>query len=164
MPTNRPFFTNFLAAFRAHSALQKSTTLTVSPAGTSSQTTHTNSTTNSHSSNASNPRSIATKATQQSFGATAAAVQAAGHLQSTRQHSTSPVSRSPMSPTSPPGGMMNRSRRGSDSSSEGFRDTLGAEKWYIGGRSAAGEERYYRLGVVRRHRSVDRLSLDRLSL
>ncbi|KAI9796120.1 MAG: hypothetical protein M1835_004660 [Candelina submexicana] len=171
MPTNRPFFTNFLAAFRAHSALQKSTSLSVSPAGTSSQTTHTStgtpSATSTHSNNPSNPRSINTKTTQQSFGATTAAVQAAGHLQSTRQHSTSPVSRSPMSsnpPTSPHGGMINRSRRGSDSSSEGFRETLGADKWYIGGRSAAGEERYYRLGVVRRHKSVDRLSLDRLSL
>ncbi len=171
MPTNRPFFTNFLAAFRAHSALQKTTSLSVSPAGASSQPTHTStaaaSTANTHSNSASNPRSIATKGTQQSFGATTAAVQAAGHRQSTRQQSTSPVSRSPMSPTSPtspPGGMMSRSRRGSDSSSEGFRDALGAEKWYIGGRSAAGEERYYRLGVVKRHRSVDRLSIDRLSL
>ena len=55
-------------------------------------------------------------------------------------------------------------RRGSDSSSEGFRDVLGKEKWYIGGRTAAGEERYYKLGVVKRQRSGDRLSLDRLSL
>ncbi|RKU47275.1 hypothetical protein DL546_009094 [Coniochaeta pulveracea] len=56
------------------------------------------------------------------------------------------------------------SRRGSDSSSEGFRDVLGAEKWYIGGRTAAGEEKFFKLGVVRRVRSGDRLSLDRLSL
>lgn len=55
-------------------------------------------------------------------------------------------------------------RRGSDSSSEGFRDVLGAEKWYIGGRTAAGEERYFKLGVVRRQRSGGSLSLDRLSL
>lgn len=40
----------------------------------------------------------------------------------------------------------------------------GRDKWYIGGRTAAGEERYYKLGVVRRYRSCDRLSLDRLSL
>lgn len=55
-------------------------------------------------------------------------------------------------------------RRGSDSSSEGFRDVLGAEKLYIGGRTATGEEKFFRLGVVRRVRSGDRLSLDRLSL
>jgi hypothetical protein len=55
-------------------------------------------------------------------------------------------------------------RRGSDSSSEGFRDALGAEKLYIGGRTAAGEERFFKLGVVRRVKSGDRLSLDRLSL
>lgn len=55
-------------------------------------------------------------------------------------------------------------RRGSDSSSEGFRDVLGAEKWYIGGRTAGGEERFFKLGVIRRQRSGDRLSLDQLSL
>ncbi|GAM83408.1 hypothetical protein ANO11243_013960 [Dothideomycetidae sp. 11243] len=59
-------------------------------------------------------------------------------------------------------------RRGSDSSSEGgFRDvatTRGGEKWYIGGRTAGGEERYYKLSMVRRERSADRLSADRLSL
>jgi len=55
-------------------------------------------------------------------------------------------------------------RRGSDSSSEGFRDTLGADKLYIGGRTAMGEEKFFKLGVVRRVRSGDRLSLDRLSL
>ncbi|KAI0388605.1 hypothetical protein F5Y17DRAFT_470324 [Xylariaceae sp. FL0594] len=55
-------------------------------------------------------------------------------------------------------------RRGSDSSSEGFRDVLGADKWYIGGRTAAGDEKFFKLGVVKRVRSQDRLSLDRLSL
>ncbi|KAI2618018.1 hypothetical protein GGS26DRAFT_575179 [Hypomontagnella submonticulosa] len=55
-------------------------------------------------------------------------------------------------------------RRGSDSSSEGFREVLGADKWYIGGRTAGGEERFFKLGVVKRVRSQDRLSLDRLSL
>lgn len=55
-------------------------------------------------------------------------------------------------------------RRGSDSSSEGFRDVLGADKWYIGGRTAGGEEKFFKLGVVKRQRSQDRLSLDRLSL
>jgi hypothetical protein len=60
---------------------------------------------------------------------------------------------------SPPG-----RRRGSDSSSEGFRDVIGADKWYIGGRTAGGDERFFKLGVVRRVRSNDGLSLDRLSL
>ena len=36
------------------------------------------------------------------------------------------------------------------------------EGWYIGGRTAAGEERFLRLGVVKK--SEERLSLDRLSL
>lgn len=58
----------------------------------------------------------------------------------------------------------NSRRRGSDSSSEGFREVSGAEKLYIGGRTATGEEKFFKLGVVRRIRSGDRLSLDRLSL
>lgn len=57
-------------------------------------------------------------------------------------------------------------RRGSDSSSEGngWREAGGAEKWYVGGRTAAGEERFFKLGVVRRDRSLDRISADRMSL
>jgi len=62
------------------------------------------------------------------------------------------------------GRYMAGTRRGSDSSSEGFRDVLGAEKWYIGGRTAAGDEKYFKLGVVKRQRSGGSLSLDRLSL
>lgn len=60
--------------------------------------------------------------------------------------------------------MQDGGRRGSDSSSEGFRDVLGKEKWYIGGRTAGGEERYFKLGTVRRQRSWGERSLDRLSL
>ncbi|KIW39112.1 uncharacterized protein PV06_08920 [Exophiala oligosperma] len=59
-----------------------------------------------------------------------------------------------------------RQRRGSDSSnsSGGFIDALGPDKWYIGGRSAGGEETFYKLGLVtggtgKRVRSLDRLSL-----
>lgn len=56
-------------------------------------------------------------------------------------------------------------RRGSDTSSEGgFRDPFGGEKWYIGGRTAGGEERFYGLAMARRERSGDRSSFDRLSL
>lgn len=40
----------------------------------------------------------------------------------------------------------------------------GGEKWYIGGRTAAGEERFYKLSMVKRPRSLDRLSADRMSL
>jgi len=75
------------------------------------------------------------------------------------------VSRSPPTARSPPSSFGRPQRRGSDSSSEGgFRDALGGEKWYVGGRTATGEERYYRLGMVRKERSGDRLSIDRLSL
>lgn len=73
------------------------------------------------------------------------------------------MSRSPAGP----GAFGNGSgaRRESDSSSDGgFRDTLGGEKWFIGGRTAQGEERFYRLSMVRRERSGDRASLDRMSL
>jgi len=89
-----------------------------------------------------------------------------GHtFQPHRHHSVSPYSRSPgsVSPVGSPG--FQRGRRGSDSSGEGFRDAMGTgEKWYIGGRTAAGEERFYKLSMVKRPRSLDRLSLDRMSL
>ena len=52
-------------------------------------------------------------------------------------------------------------RRESDSSSEGFRE-VAKEGWYVGGRTAAGEERFLRLGMIKK--SEERLSLDRLSL
>ncbi|PMD47153.1 hypothetical protein L207DRAFT_522596 [Hyaloscypha variabilis F] len=165
MPTQRPFFANFLAAFRAHSAIQQGKA-TSSPSSPSQHQAHT------HTSSPSQPRSITTSA--KPSGATTTALSA---LHSPRTHSTSPLSRSPGPATSPGAGVAaaegmqngryipnSRGRRGSDSSSEGFRDVLGAEKWYIGGRTATGEERYFKLGVVRRQTSRDRLSLDRLSL
>ncbi|CEJ81439.1 hypothetical protein VHEMI01562 [[Torrubiella] hemipterigena] len=55
-------------------------------------------------------------------------------------------------------------RRGSDSSSEGFRDAIGTSGWYIGGKGVSGEETFFKVGVVRRIKSNDGLSLDRLSL
>lgn len=163
MPSQRPFFANFLAAFRAHSAIQqqaKGPTPSTSQSSHSTSTTANNSSSTASTSAPSHPRSIATKA---NGGATTSAL---NQLHSPRATSTSPLSRSP-GQASP--GYMQRSesagkRRGSDSSSEGFRDVFGAEKWYIGGRTATGEERYFKLGVVRRERSIDRLSLDRLSL
>ncbi|KAF8847354.1 hypothetical protein BDZ45DRAFT_342187 [Acephala macrosclerotiorum] len=161
MSTQRPFFANFVAAFRAHSAIQQGKA-TAAPSSSSHQPTHTS---------PSQPRTITTS-TKPSTGATTTALTS---LHSPRTHSTSSLSRSPgpgsssgpMSPSDNAGGRYmttSRGRRESDSSSEGFRDVLGAEKWYIGGRTAAGEERYFKLGVVRRQTSRDRLSLDRLSL
>jgi hypothetical protein len=40
----------------------------------------------------------------------------------------------------------------------------GGEKWFIGGKTAGGEEKYYKLSMVRRDRSADRISTDQLSL
>ncbi|MCJ1265744.1 hypothetical protein MMC22_005624 [Lobaria immixta] len=171
MPTNRPFFANFLAAFRAHSALSKGSTSTAvtSPTGTGSQFS-------SLTTSASTARTIATSSTQKttpaqnSVGATTAAMQA--NLSHARQSPPSTAAPSsarspPTASTTGPNGFPQRApqRRGSDSSSEGgFRDALGGEKWYVGGRTAGGEERFYRLGIVRKERSGDRLSMDRLSL
>lgn len=160
MPTQRPFFANFLAAFRAHSAIQGKATS--SPSSPSQQ--------HQHASSPSQPRTITTSTKPSSATTTALSA-----LHSPRTHSTSPLSRSPGPSNSPGAGAAegvekgryipnSRGRRGSDASSEGFRDVLGAEKWYIGGRTATGEERYFKLGVVRRQTSRDRLSLDRLSL
>jgi len=154
MSTNRPFFANFLALFRAHSALTKApTTTSVTPTTTQASTFSPQT--------LSSARSMATKSPSQ--GATTAAVQAASQLSHTR-HPSSPVSRSPPASRSPPPNFRPQ-RRGSDSSSDGgFRDALGGEKWYVGGRTATGEERFYKLGMVRKERSGDRLSMDRLSL
>jgi len=161
MPSQRPFFANFLAAFRAHSAIQQQQSK--APTSSSSPPQHTTSSSNPASTStsspnpgSSHPRSIAAKSS--------ATTSALNQLHSPRSHSTSPLSRSP-GQASP--NYMHRSesrRRGSDSSSEGFRDVLEREKWYIGGRTATGEEKFFKLGVVRRERSIDRLSLDRLSL
>jgi len=178
MPTtNRPFFGSFLSAFRAHGAsLQK----TAAPSPSTTTSTSTQSTQYSTQSNtaassapngplalpiASQARSIITKAGP-TTGATSVAIQA-GHFQTSRQHHTasaySPTSTSPSAGALTP--LQTRGRRGSDSSSEGFRETsLGADKWYIGGRTAGGEERVYKLSMVKRPRSIDRLSLDRMSL
>ena len=160
MTSNRPFFSNFLAAFRAQSAIQKAATSQSTAAGSYSNPSQ------NPSQSATTSRTITAKAGPPSPGATAAAVQASGQFQPTRQHaapyhrSTSPATAKafPIPSTSA------RSRRGSDSSSEGFHEVMGQDKWYIGGRTATGEEKFYKLGMVKRHRSVDRLSLDRLSI
>ncbi|EKV09599.1 putative C2H2 transcription factor (RfeC) [Penicillium digitatum] len=90
-------------------------------------------------------------------------------------HDQSALPSTPPSSTSTPipinHSSADRQRRGSDSSSGsgGFCDAIGPEKWYIGGRTPAGEERFYRLGMVTkgggrlggsgRVGSIDQLSL-----
>ncbi|KAJ4287554.1 hypothetical protein N0V90_012257 [Kalmusia sp. IMI 367209] len=138
MSSNRPFFSNFLAAFRAQSAIQKAAT-SQSAAAASSYTHNASASSQNANQNANTSRTITTKAGPSSPGATTAAVQASGQFQPTRQHAA-PYHRS-TSPTTkafPIPGASGRSRRGSDSSSEGFHEVMGAEKWYIGGRTATG--------------------------
>lgn len=163
MTTNRPFFGGFLAAFRAQPALQKAansqsaSVVSYSTANTPSQ--------NQNRETSQSTRAITSKPTSPSPAASPGPVQGTNHFQPTRQHAP-PYHRS-TSPTAkafPIPGASQRSRRGSDSSSEGFHEAMGAEKWYIGGRTATGEERFYKLGMVKRHRSADRLSLDKLSI
>ena len=142
MPQQRPFFlSNFFAAFR-----QQTPNSALSPQQPSKQT----STTASYTTSASAPRAMAASAASQ------AAARPSGVVNQLSLHS-------PRAGIPIPSRDANR-RRGSDSSSEGFRDVRGADKLYIGGRTAAGEERFFKLGVVKRIRSNDRLSLDRLSL
>ncbi|WYZ45882.1 hypothetical protein EsH8_IX_000107 [Colletotrichum jinshuiense] len=157
MPSQRPFFlSTFFASFRQQSP---------SAATLSSQQPNKHSTQTSSSASyatqspASAPRAISSNVSSSSGGNSGAANTAA-------RSSSGVVNQYPLH--SPRGGVPipgspNR-RRGSDSSSEGFRDVLGADKWYIGGRTAGGDEKFFKLGVVRRVRSNDGLSLDRLSL
>ncbi|KAI9756687.1 MAG: hypothetical protein M1815_003052 [Lichina confinis] len=169
MSTNRPFFASFFAAFRAHSVIQQASSTTGSGSASAAAAVVHAATSASSSSRQtaigpSSPRTISTKAAPSPGAASAAAQVAAGHLQSRTQQPSSGLS---ISPTSPGGHIGNKStgqRRDSSSSSEGFRDALGTEKLYIGGRTPSGEERFYRLGMAKRHRSIDRLSLDRLSI
>lgn len=177
MPTQRPFFSNFLAAFRAHSALKASATTasastSTNAASISTHASHLSSSSPSAQVTASTARQIST-ATKTAPGTTLASASAAAAVTaafSPPRHTTTsnglPTARSPTAPlASQQGTFGDRRRRGSDSSSEGgFRDALGGEKWFIGGRTAAGEERFYRLGMVRRERSGDRASCDRMSL
>jgi hypothetical protein len=186
MTTNRPFFSNFLTAFRARSGVQKASTSptgAISGASLSSayaqaahhQTTSTSQTTNFSTSRlaaSSHTKPVQQASTQATSAPTSStATTPTGFPSSARRHhSTSPYSRSPGSPgpglravggiASPVG----KQRRGSDSSSDGFREPLAADKWYIGGRTAAGEEKFYKLSMVKKPRSLDRLSIDRMSL
>ncbi|KAF6820935.1 hypothetical protein CPLU01_12626 [Colletotrichum plurivorum] len=155
MPSQRPFFlSTFFSSFR-----QSANPITAQqPNKHSTQTS--SSASYATQSSASAPRAISSNAassnTAHGGAASSATRPASGVVNQYPLHS-------PRGGIPIPGSNPNR-RRGSDSSSEGFRDVLGAEKWYIGGRTAAGEEKFFKLGVVRRVRSNDGLSLDRLSL
>ncbi|KAF0325655.1 hypothetical protein K4K61_003175 [Colletotrichum sp. SAR11_59] len=155
MPSQRPFFlSTFFSSFRQSTALSaqqpnKHSTQTSSSASYATQSA------------ASAPRAISSNAASSSSANATAAANSA--TRSTSGVVNQYPLHSPRGGIPIPGSHPNR-RRGSDSSSEGFRDVLGADKWYIGGRTAGGEEKFFKLGVVRRVRSNDGLSLDRLSL
>jgi hypothetical protein len=147
MPSQRPFFlSSFFNSFRqqAPSLTQQATKHTSQAAASASAVASTTAAAAAASSTASTARAISTNA------ATTSSTNVAIHTPRGSPGGAIPI----------PGGR----RRGSDSSSEGFRDALGADKWYIGGRTAAGVEKFFKLGVIRRVRSNDGLSLDRLSL
>ena len=157
MPTNRSFFSHLFAAFRAQRPLKPSLPQTTTSTATSQSTSA------SSTANYSSARPISTTA-------------ALTHQRSQQPRALSTSPRSP-SPTnigagsgsgSPKANAMVR-RRGSDTSSSdglavggGFREVR-KEGWMIGGTTASGEERWLRLGVVRRsfegQKSVDGLSL-----
>lgn len=164
MTTNRPFFGGFLAAFRAQPAVQKAAVSQTASAASYSHTAAPAQTPGYDTSNTT--RTITTKTRSPSPGATTTVVHSTAQFQPTRQHatpyhrSTSPVHAKAF----PIPGASQRGRRESDSSSDGFNEIMDSEKWYIGGRTATGEEKFYKLGMVKRHRSADRLSLDKLSI
>ncbi|POS86505.1 hypothetical protein EPUL_002040 [Erysiphe pulchra] len=151
------FFTNFVAAFRAHAAIQQAKASSSNPSKQTSSVSH-----HPHHPSSTKPRSITTNSKSGAPSTTTAL----GSLRSPQAHSSSPLSCSPGTQTMSAKYMPSHAnaRRGSDSSTEGFREVHGAEKWYIGGRTANGEEKFFKLGVIKRQRSRDRLSLDRLSL
>lgn len=189
MPTQRPFLSTFLAAFRAHSQphpnAQPSVSAQTQTIWTSATSTNPKATSGS-SENLASPRPINPKATHAYTTAVAAvAASQEKQLHPALQHNVSPqthLPRSTPSPGSPVYGPQNkpqpsyptsaesrrtRTRRGSDSScdSGGFREVKGGgEKWFVGGRTASGEEKYYKLSMVKRDRSSDRISADQLSL
>ncbi|KZZ93349.1 hypothetical protein AAL_05734 [Moelleriella libera RCEF 2490] len=155
MPSQRPYFlSSFLSAFRQQGpALQTNQQPNKhNQTGSSSATSTATAAASSYTQSSAASRAISTSA--------AAVAAAAAATASAQANARSPRVTTGIPIPNPSTGR----RRGSDSSSEGFKDAIGADKWYIGGRTAAGEERFFKLGVVRRVRSNDGLSLDRLSL
>lgn len=190
MPTQRPFLSNFLAAFRTHTpaTLSKATSSlpTSASAGASTSAaqiwtsaTPTQQPKQSSENAVSSPRPIHPSKGQQQYHTATSSASATSQDKShpALQHTVSPQTHLPASPVyGPPNKPQpsyptvqesRRARRGSDSSSDsgGFRNVRsGDEKWFIGGRTAGGEERFYKLGMVKRERSADRISADQLSL
>ncbi|KAF7590540.1 hypothetical protein BBP40_002681 [Aspergillus hancockii] len=196
MSTNRPFLANFLAAFRAQSTYKASAAGSQAATGTSSSLSPTQISQSARaiatkaSNSGASPDASSTTHYHHHHHSTSSTSHSRpqSHTRSPLNHpppaGDSPVpssSASPPAPSSPPtpassnpipiANGPDRQRRGSDSSSGsgGFRDALGPEKWYIGGRTPAGEERFYRLGMVTkgggrlggsgRVGSIDQLSL-----
>ncbi|KAJ6124130.1 hypothetical protein N7471_011447 [Penicillium samsonianum] len=199
MSNNRPFLANFLAAFRAQSNYKPTTqqvgttTSTLSPSqiSQSARAIATKAANSAQGSSAPSSASAAAHHTHHNHhhththtsSPTSATTAPAGPVQgpspaapSHHYHHDQPsLPSTPPSSTSTPipinRDSADRQRRGSDSSSGsgGFRDAIGPEKWYIGGRTPAGEERFYRLGMVTkgggrlggsgRVGSIDQLSL-----
>ncbi|KPM45383.1 hypothetical protein AK830_g1198 [Neonectria ditissima] len=155
MPSQRPYFlSSFLAAFRPQGP-------SMSP---STQHQHQHQQPNKHTRDSTATTSATAAAAASAHTQTASSVAIRpprGTTAAAAAAVASPGTSSPGTAIPIPGSSR---RRGSDSSSEGFRDVLGAEKWYIGGRTPGGEEKFFKLGVIRRVRSNDGLSLDRLSL
>ena len=195
MPTQRPFLSNFLAAFRSHTqpipkSVASISSTSAAAASTSTQTVWTSQPAKPQPSNpsisehaVSHPRPINQKGQNHHNSQASAHNQQEKHLHPSLQHNVTPQTHLPRSPPVsglPVYGPQNkpqppyptvqesrRARRGSDSScdSGGFRDVRGGgEKWFIGGKTATGEEKYYKLSMVRRDRSADRISTDQLSL
>ncbi|KAJ5907563.1 hypothetical protein N7495_000245 [Penicillium taxi] len=177
MSTNRPFLANFLAAFRAQSTYKAATvtsqsTNTLPSAQSITQSaraiaTKATTTTHSHShSHHNHHHTSSPAATPHQYHHTTDPLTAPPPASSSSTSTPIPINHGSGTVTGP-----DRQRRGSDSSSGsgGFYDALGAEKWYIGGRTPAGEERFYRLGMVTngggrlggggRVGSIDQLSL-----
>ena len=171
MSTNRPFLANFLAAFRAQSSYKTTSSPSSSATNTAlPQGAQRNFTTRAASSSSSSGSgSSAAAETGMGTGTGTGNNTAANHYSTTTTssqstttpahtnantnthvHTHEPPASSPIPITSPAETYDHHRRRGSDSSngSTGFHDALGPEKWYIGGRSPGGEERFYRLGMV----------------
>ncbi|KAH7150423.1 hypothetical protein B0J13DRAFT_288626 [Dactylonectria estremocensis] len=150
MPSQRPYFlSSFLAAFRPQGP-------TMAP--TPQHQHHQQPKHPRDAASTSVPSAVAASATHQQ---TASSVAIRPPRGAAANAAVSPAATSQGTAIPIPGSSR---RRGSDSSSEGFRDVIGADKWYIGGRTPSGEEKFFKLGVIRRVRSNDGLSLDRLSL
>lgn len=185
----RPYFYNFLTAFRAHHAFRSAATPTSTTTPTSafaqqqtqqqqasafSSASSSSSTATATATSASAPWPIPSKSTPAAHGALSptTGVSAAFSPPSTHhRHTHTTSAATPIGAPSGAAGLANgggtrTGRRGSDASSDsgGFRERPGGEAWFVGGKTAAGEERFYRLGMVRRDRSGERASVDRMSL